>query len=54
LNQSGTDQNTFAQRRASEPLDLLAMASSIVSGVPFGGTQTSASKSKSKTSSVGG
>jgi len=54
LNQSGTDQNTFAQRRASEPLDLLAMASSIVSGVPFGGTRTSASKSKSKTGSVGG
>lgn len=54
LNQSGTDQNTFAQRRASEPLDLLAMASSIVSGVPFGGTQTSASKTKSKTGSLGG
>jgi len=54
LNQSGTDQNTFAQRKASEPLDLLAMASSIIAGVPFGGTQTSASKTKSKTGSVGG
>ena len=54
LNQSGTDQNTFAQRKASEPLDLLAMASSIIAGVPYGGTQTSASKSKSKTGSVGG
>ena len=54
LGQSGTDQNTFAQRRASEPLDLLGMASSIIAGVPYGGTQTSASKSKSKTGSVGG
>ena len=54
LNQSGTDQNTFAQRRASEPLDLLGMASSIIAGVPYGGTQTSASKTKSKTGSVGG
>lgn len=54
LNQSGTDQNTFAQRRASEPLDLLGMASSIIAGVPYGATQTSASKSKSKTGSVGG
>ena len=54
LNQSGTDQNTFAQRKASEPLDLLAMASSIIAGVPYGATQTCASKSKSKTGSVGG
>ena len=54
LNQSGTDQNTFAQRKASEPLDLLGMASSIVAGVPYGATQTSASKTKSKTGSVGG
>ena len=54
LNQSGTDQNTFAQRKASEPLDLLGMASSIIAGVPYGATQTSASKSKSKTGSVGG
>jgi hypothetical protein len=54
LNQSGTDQNTFAQRKASEPLDLLGMASSIIAGVPYGGTQTSASKTKSKTGSVGG
>lgn len=54
LGQSGTDQNTFAQRRASEPLDLLGMASSIIAGVPYGATQTSASKSKSKTGSVGG
>ena len=54
LNQSGTDQNTFAQRKASEPLDLLAMASSIIAGVPFGGTQTSASKTKSKTGTVTG
>ena len=56
LGQSGTDQNTFAQRRASEPLDLLGMASSIIAGVPYGSTTASQQKSKGKSSglSVGG
>lgn len=52
--QSGAQQDARSQTIASEPLNLLQMASSIVAGVPFGGTTTGSSKSKSKTGSVTG
>jgi hypothetical protein len=54
LGDSGASQTQFAQRRASEPLDLLGMAASIVGGVPYGGTTQSQGKSKSKTGLVTG
>jgi hypothetical protein len=54
LGDSGASQTQFAQRKASEPLDLLGMAASIVGGVPYGGTTQSQGKSKSKTGSVTG
>ena len=54
--QSGAQQDARSQNIASEPLNLLGMASSIIAGVPYGSTTTNQQKSKGKSSglSVGG
>lgn len=51
--QAGAEQDAFNQMKAREPLDLLGMAGSILSGVPYGSTTTSQQKSRSKSGSVG-
>lgn len=51
--QAGSEQDAFNQMKEREQLDLLGMASSILSGVPYGSTTTTQQKSRGKSGSLG-